>query len=329
LRYRPFGRFGQVSALTLGGGGLGQIWGETTREECVATARDAVGLGITCLDMAPSYGNGEAESVIGEAFEGKLPDGVVVTTKCRLNDTPAEQVETVLRESLQESLARMRLERVDLFFIHNYIAEDEIAEQFEERFRPTSLSVFQETVRPTLEAMVSDGLIRGWGLTGIGIPDTLIRVYSETPAPAATQCIANLLDSAGGLQRFDGPLKPRDVIAAAGANGVPVMGIRAVQAGALTDAIDRPLPEDHPEIADYRRAEPFRQLAREIGEPAASLAHRYSLSMPGIATVVLGVKNRQELRECVAAEEKGPLSPSELSRIDNLYREGSAASQAS
>jgi aryl-alcohol dehydrogenase-like predicted oxidoreductase len=66
-----------------------------------------------------------------------------------------------------------------------------------------------------------------------------------------------------------------------------------------------------------------------MGETAASLAHRYSLSMPGVATVVLGVKNRRELRECVAAEEKGPLSPSELSRIDNLFKDESATSQAS
>ena len=73
-------------------------------------------------------------------------------------------------------------------------------------------------------------------------------------------------------------------------------------------------------MADYRRSGPFRALAREIGESPASLAHRYALSMHGVSTVVLGVKNRQELRECVEAEEKGPLSTDLIARIDALVQ---------
>jgi aryl-alcohol dehydrogenase-like predicted oxidoreductase len=94
------------------------------------------------------------------------------------------------------------------------------------------------------------------------------------------------------------------------------MGIRAVQAGALTDTFDRKLAESHPEMADYRRAAPFRALAQEIGESPAALAHRYALSMAGVATVVLGVKNRSELRECIAAAERGPLDAELIARID-------------
>ena len=96
------------------------------------------------------------------------------------------------------------------------------------------------------------------------------------------------------------------------------MGIRAVQAGALTDAFDRDLPADHADMADYVRSGPFRNLAREVGESPASLAHRYALTMPGVSTVVLGVKNRQELRECVEAEARGSLPPELMARIDAL-----------
>jgi aryl-alcohol dehydrogenase-like predicted oxidoreductase len=94
------------------------------------------------------------------------------------------------------------------------------------------------------------------------------------------------------------------------------MGIRAVQAGALTDALDRELSETHPEMVDYRRAAPFRTLAKEVGESAALLAHRYALSIPGVATVVLVVKNRAELRECLTAAALGPLAPELITRID-------------
>ena len=101
MRQRPFGRLGAASALTLGGGGIAGIWGETNREECVATVREAVDSGIDLLDLAPSYGNGEAEEVIGEAFDGNVPDGVRITTKCRVGDTPPEQVYDHLSTSLE------------------------------------------------------------------------------------------------------------------------------------------------------------------------------------------------------------------------------------
>jgi aryl-alcohol dehydrogenase-like predicted oxidoreductase len=158
-------------------------------------------------------------------------------------------------------------------------------------------------------------MIGAWGLTGIGHPDAIIEVLAEDPKPAAVQCIANLLDSPGGLKFYDGPAKPRDVMAAARANGVGVMGIRAVQAGALTAAIDRDLPADHPEVRDYGLAAGFRTLCAEIGEDPAIVAHRYALGLP-IDTLVLGVKNREELAGCVAAAEAGPLPADLVARID-------------
>jgi hypothetical protein len=71
MQTRMLGRLWPVSALTLGGGGVGQLWGPTTRDECVATVRTAVDCGITLLDMAPAYGNGEAESVVGAPADGR------------------------------------------------------------------------------------------------------------------------------------------------------------------------------------------------------------------------------------------------------------------
>ena len=316
MRKRDFGSLGQVSALTLGGGGIGQVWGPTTREESVATVREAVEAGIDFLDMAPGYGNGEAEFVVGEAFQGRLPQGVRVSTKCRLGSPDAGDVAALLETSLEESLARMKLDSVDLLFLHNMIVPDDAADLYE----GTPRSLFGRAARPALEDLRRRGCIGAWGITGIGVPDAVIETLRENPPPAAAQAISNLLDSPGALKRFDAPARPRDIIAAASAQGVGVMGIRAVQAGALTDAFDRDLPEDHPDMADYRRSGPFRALAKEVGESPASLAHRYALSMQGVSTVVLGVKNRQELRECIEAEAKGLLSTDLISRIDALVQ---------
>src|SRR5581483_4218255 len=112
------GAVGEVSALTLGGGGIGQVWGPSSREEAVATVHAAVAAGITLLDVAPGYGTAdaprEAERVLGEAFGGRLPAGVRVVTKVGIGDAAPDAVRRTARESLEESLLLMRLDRVDV-----------------------------------------------------------------------------------------------------------------------------------------------------------------------------------------------------------------------
>ena len=317
MNRHPFGLLPPVSTLTLGGGGIGMLWGETTVEECVATVEAAVIAGINLIDLAPRYGDGKAELVVGEAFAGKLPDGVRITSKHNLGNPPTDRIEANLRQSIEESLQRLRLSRLDLFFLHSNVVPDghSMLNHPQAAIRMTPYSVFVDYVRPVFERFVAEGLIGAWGLTGIGHPDTIIKLLHERPAPAAVQCIANLLDSPGALKWFDGPAKPRDIIAAAHANGVGVMGIRAVQGGALTSAIDRPLPDDHPEVLDYAHAAGFRKLCAELGIAPAIVAHRYALAL-NVDTLVLGVKNRQELAECVAAATAGPLPADLVLRID-------------
>ena len=323
MQQHDFGSLAPVSALTLGGGGLGMLWGETTFEECVATVHAAVASGITLFDLAPRYGDGKAEEVVGAAFAGRLPPGVRITSKCNLGNLAPPELEPTLRRSIEASLKRLRLSRLDLFFLHSNVVPDSahIAGRPDAAARMTPYATFVEHVRPAFERLVGEGMIGAWGLTGIGHPDTIIRLLGERPAPAAVQCIANLLDSPGGLKFFDGPAKPRAVMAAARANRVGIMGIRAVQAGALTGALDRPLPADHPEMRDYARAAGFRHFAAELGDNPAVLAHRYALSLD-IDTLVLGVKNRRELAECVAAADAGPLPPELIARVDATVAPG-------
>jgi aryl-alcohol dehydrogenase-like predicted oxidoreductase len=317
MQQNSFGKLPPVSVLTLGGGGIGMVWGETSFDECIATVHAAVAAGINLIDLAPRYGDGKAEQAVGEAFAGSLPDGVRVTSKCNLGNPSPAKIGPLLRQSIEGSLKRLRLSQLDLFLLHSNVVpnENHIVQWPDAASRMTLYATFVEHVRPAFDRLVDEGLIRAWGLTGIGHPDTIIKLLGERPAPAAVQCIANLLDSPGALKFFGGPAKPRAVMTAARANGVGVMGIRAVQAGALTSAIDRPLPAHHPEMRDYARAAGFRRLAEELGIAPAVLAHRYALSLD-IDTLVLGVKNRQELAECVEAADAGPLPSELMTRVD-------------
>jgi aryl-alcohol dehydrogenase-like predicted oxidoreductase len=316
VKLHPFGPLFPVSTLTLGGGGLGMLWGQTTFEECVATVHAAVAAGINLLDLAPRYGDGKAERVVGEAFSGRLPPGVHITSKCNLGNPAPNQVYSILRRSIETSLRLLQRDRLDIFFLHSNLVHDgHPMWNAPDVSRLTSMALFRSHVRPALEQLKIDGLMSAWGLTGIGHPDAVIEAVAEDPKPAAVQCIANLLDSPGGLKFFDGPAKPRTVMAAARTNGVGIMGIRAVQAGALTAAIDRELSPQHPEMRDYGLAAGFRSLCAELGEDPAIVAHRYALGLP-IDTLVLGVKNRTELAGCIAAAEAGPLPSDLVARID-------------
>lgn len=319
MRTSRLGPFEGVSRLTLGGGGIGQLWGETTVTEALATVTAALDAGINLLDTAPIYLG--CEDVIAAAFRGTLPDGVRITSKCQLGSPAPGTAAVQLAASLDVSLGTMHLDVVDLFFLHSNVCEDDTVYAHAQDRRDTFAtpwSQYVDEVVPALVAMKEAGRIGAWGITGVGVPSAIERALAHEPRPDVVQVVTNLLDSPGAMRRYREPPRPRDLIAAAVANGVGVMGIRAVQAGALTWGIDRPLSVSHPEVLDFARAAPYRALCEELGEDPAALAHRYAVDMDGVDTVVLGVKNRDELAQCVAAEAMGPLPDDVRARIDAL-----------
>jgi aryl-alcohol dehydrogenase-like predicted oxidoreductase len=319
MRKTKLGPFDDVSWLTLGGGGLGQGWGASSEEEAVATVHEAMAAGINLVDTAPMYG--ACEAVIATAFQGVMPAGTRITTKCQLGEPRVGTVATKLEESLDASLEAMRLDRVDVYFLHSNICEDDTVYAHHNDQRAgfaTPWTQYVDEVVPAFEGLKRRGRIGAWGITGIGLPATIIKALEHDVKPSVVQAIANLLDSPGGIRRFSEAPRPREIIAAARAHGVGVMGIRAVQAGALTANFDRAVKASHPDAVDYERTAPFRALCAELGVDPALLAHRYALDIEGVDTVVLGVKNRSELAQCVEAEELGSLPPELRARIDDL-----------
>jgi len=319
METRTLGSLWPVSELALGGGGVAQVWGETSRDEGVATVRAAADAGITLYDAAPIYGRGEAEMVFGEAFDGAPPAGAHFTTKCYLGSPPAEEVYPRMEKSLLRSLETMKIERADLFFLHSNICPDDYVyskgAEMQHRFA-TTWSLYEGEVIPAFEKLKEKGLIADWGITGAGLPKSIMDALRAERRPAAVQAVTNLMDSAGSMFRFEEPPEPRNIIRTAQNNDVGVLGIRAVQAGALTDALDREAAPE--EQADFLKAAPFRALAADLGEDTAVLAHRYALAMPGVDCVILGVKNRAELKAILAGVAQGPLPSEVISQIEAL-----------
>jgi aryl-alcohol dehydrogenase-like predicted oxidoreductase len=304
MEQRSLGGLFEVSALTLGGGGIGQIWGETTKDEAVATTRAAYDAGVTLFDVAPAYGDGKSEIVLGEAFASGYPSDARVLTKCMLGDAPINEVAQRLEASLDESFGRIRRDYADVFLLHGQIIPDDREDATTIQVR---MSTYLDAARYALADLVTAGRVGAWGISALGpAPQGCLAINSD-PAPQVVECTVNALYS--GLPFAPDDERPQQVMAAATARGAAVIGVRINQRGALTDALDREEPDDARVMQDYVRAAGFREIAHSLGWTASYLSHRYSLSIPNVSTVVLGVKNRSELAECVKACEDGPLDP--------------------
>ena len=322
MQKRDFRPFKSVTALTLGGGGLGQVWGETTRKEAIETVNLALEKGINHIDVAPMYGKGEAEIVVGEVFKGKELGDVKITTKCRLGTLPDDEVYERLNSSLTKSLDNLNMERVDLFLLHSQLRQDDFQLHTLNEYRDTnttSLSCYYNAAIPAFERLKEEGKIGSWGIGGLGQTQAILDALNNDIQPEAIQCIVNPLNSAGAIGYVDQDFDPQKILTESQEAGVPILGIRAVQAGALTLEMDR---EPHPsgfdikDFEDYDKAEPFRQLASKWKMNPSILAHRYALSVEKVSSVILGVKNRKELLDCIEAESLGELDQGQISEID-------------
>jgi predicted aldo/keto reductase-like oxidoreductase len=115
---RPFGATGiQVSAIGFGGYHLGLI---TSRREAVRLTQAAIDAGITFLDNAWGYHDGESESRMGEALAGRR-DRVFLMTKVCTHGRDAK----VARRQLEESLRRLRTDYLDLWQVHECVYDSD------------------------------------------------------------------------------------------------------------------------------------------------------------------------------------------------------------
>ena len=115
----PVHRLG-FGAMRITGAG---VWGPPRdKKESIAVLRRTVELGINLIDTAESYGPHVSEELIAEALH-PYPDGLVIATKGGLDRTgpnqwPVDGRPERLREELEGSLARLKLERIDLWQLH-------------------------------------------------------------------------------------------------------------------------------------------------------------------------------------------------------------------
>src|SRR5215510_1433601 len=123
MHLRPLGPY-QVTAIGLGCMNVSHAYGPAQpRDHAERLIRQAHDLGVTHFDTAALYGFGANEQLVGEVL-GRRPDNVIVASKCGLFGRDGKRVMDGRAESIraicEESLANLKTDRIDLYYLHRW-----------------------------------------------------------------------------------------------------------------------------------------------------------------------------------------------------------------
>jgi len=324
MEYRVLGRTGlRVSALAFGCGDVGGLMvrgAPADRERGVARAME---LGINYLDTAPSYGSGESEKNLGQVLRALRPS-VVVGTKWRLAAPDLADVAGAVARSVETSITRLGLERVDLLHLHNLIGR--VGDE-----RPLGVARVLEAVVPAVRRLQEQGKVRFFGVTASGETGALHRAIASGAVDTA-QVVFNLLNPTGAYAPPVGyPAQDYDrLLALAREQGVGTIGIRVLAAGALSGRLERhptaipsvaPIasgPDYASDVARARALEPL--VAQGHAASLVEAALRFAITGEALSTVLIGCSDLAQLEQAAAAVDRGPLSPAALASLETIWR---------
>ena len=323
MQLRVFGRTGmQLSVLGFGCGAVGgfMVRGDPAEQERVVAR--AIAAGVNYFDTAVQYGNGESEKNLGRVLQRLKPANMVIGTKVRLPPGEFGRIADAVTISLEGSLARLGLDRVDIFHLHNPITE---------AGGGSALSVRQVLgdVVPAFERLRAQGKIRFLGMTAVG--DTAaLRQAIDARAFDSAQIVYNMLNpSASEALPANYPAQDYGrLFDSTQAAGVGVVGIRVLAGGALSGSAERhPIAGPAPEPigsamsydADVDRARRLMPLVREgFAASLTEAATRFALSHPAMGTILVGMATPQQFEDALAAVRKGPLPQAALDLLSAL-----------
>jgi L-glyceraldehyde 3-phosphate reductase len=312
MQYRRSGRSGlRLPAISLG------LWwnfgGEVPYERSRAVVRRAFDLGVTHFDLANNYGPpyGSAEETFGRLLRDDLRpyrDELVVSTKAGYDMWPGPYGEWGSRKyllaSLDQSLARLGLDYVDIFYSH----------------RPDPDTPLEETMG-ALDAAVRQGKALYVGISS----------YSPERTRAAAALLAELgtpllihQPSYSLLNRWIEP----ELLPTLGELGVGCIGFSPLAQGLLTDRYLDGIPAGSrasrpsslaPESLTEERLAPVRalnEIAAGRGQTLAQLALAWTLRDPRMTSTLVGASTVEQLEANVRALDRLDFAPDELAEID-------------
>jgi aryl-alcohol dehydrogenase-like predicted oxidoreductase len=323
MESRSLGKTGlTVSTLGFGCGNVGGLIIRGTPAERERAVARAMELGVNYFDTAPSYGDGESERNLGQVLKA-LRARVHVGTKFRLDPHDLHDIPGAVARSLDLSLKRLGLERVDLLQLHNRIEPARGAGAL-------SLGDVLSEVVPAVQKLRQQGKVGFCGITALGETRALHQAIDAGTIDTAQVCYNLLNPSAGAVvpsgfpaQDFGGLLnRTRE-------RRVGVIVIRALAAGALSGVETRhpvavpsvdPIATAPDSGTAGARAQRLGALVQEghVGS-LIEASIRLAVGSDAVSTVLVGYSSLEHLEAAAAAVDRGPLPAAALERLAALW----------
>jgi aryl-alcohol dehydrogenase-like predicted oxidoreductase len=286
-------------------------YGPADEAESVATLHRALELGVNFLDTADSYGaGGHNESLVGRAIEGRRRE-VVLATKTGIVRRPDPDVDGSpkhIRAACDASLARLRTDVIDLYYLHRVDAKVPVEESV-----------------GAMAGLVAAGKVRALGLSEVS-EATLRRAHAVHPIAA--------LQSEYSLWTRE---PEATVLPACRELGIAFVPFSPLGRGFLTGAVtgrDRIAEGDwratNPRFAEANLARnlellrPLEAIARAHGASPAQVALAWVLARGEHVVPIPGMKRRAHLDENAGAVDLA-LTAEEVERLDAAFPVGAAA----
>lgn len=313
MKYRRCGRSGiLLPEISLG------LWHNFGAEEPLASSMEKIHYafdhGITHFDLANNYGPpyGSAEETFGQIMKRSLApfrDELFISTKAGHDIWPGPYGEWGSRKnliaSLDQSLKRMNLEYVDIFYSHRYDPATPLEE--------------------TLQALVD--IVRSGKALYAGI--------SKYPYEAADFAYKYLSDRdvrcllyQGRYNIFDRGPEQSGILSDCREKGVGFIAFSPLAQGLLTDRYIDGIPEssriakggylkkESLTVDTLRKIKSLNEIAKERNQSLAQMALSWLLSNPEVTSVIVGASSTSQLQDNLKSLESGRFTKEELERID-------------
>jgi myo-inositol catabolism protein IolS len=303
MDYRDLGRTGiRVSTIGMGCWAIGgDAWGPVDDRDSVAAIHRALDLGIHLFDTADVYGRGRSEELVGTALEGRR-DMAVIATKVGLWHSGGERPNAythprMVLESCDESLRRLRTDRIDVYQCHLWW--DENTEVFLEAF----------------EKLKTQGKIRTYGVSTNDVDH--LRHFDQNGTCEILQFDYSILNRSPERELLPYALARRIGTLARGSLR---MGILTAKYSADTVFPDSDIRREwvgqgwfEEQLEKTDRLKPLAGESRRLSQ----IALAFVLAHPAVSTTIPGAKTPDQVEQNVAAADR-PLSDTERRLIEEV-----------
>lgn len=305
---------GAPVALVVGTMNFGKRTPEPEAARIVARALER---GLDFFDTANVYNAGESERILGRAL-GHRRAQARIATKVGIGrlEEPEGLAPARIAAAIDESLARLGADHVDLYYFH----------------KPDHGTPIEDSVR-AMEKLTDSGKVRAWGVSNYASWQIADILHFCRVKPRVSQLLYNLLIRQLELEYFR----------FAQSHGVHTTVYNPLAGGLLAGKVQRaaPLPQgsrfDKNPMYQKRYlserffdlAEAFARLAAEAGVTPVELSYRWVAARPGVDSILLGPASVAQLDAAIDAVAK-PIAREVMARADELYQafQGTDASYA-